>query len=790
MLVSETVQELLEFKKSLYPFKENLRGELGENCLAALSLCVNSDQLEKRRSLLKSWIDYSNSGGELPWSPGVICVSCFFSAAKRSGLLSCEELLKVRALLNLVKRTREALELLLTPYPAFEMPFRRLRDFTPELQSLAVVEDSGRLADNASPKLQDIRLELDALKRSGRKTGQRILEDPALLNMLQERTLAWRDGRFLVLVKQECINRFPGLAVDRSSSGNSVYMEPRILSVVNNGLMLKTRDERDEEIRILTELTRQVLARERAITEAENVLGELDVIYAAGEVIRKKRWVLPEITKQRGFSLYGASHPLLKDSAVPVDVKCGGTFTSLIVTGPNTGGKTVVLKTVGVCVLMAWSGLPLPVRDGSYIGEFDAIFADIGDEQSIEQNLSTFSSHLKNIIAILKQSTNRSLVLLDELGAGTDPQEGAALGIAILETLRRSKTMTLATTHHNPIKQYALTTSGVETASMEFDSENLAPTYRLLMGVPGKSNAIMIAKRYGMPEPVLELARASLHSRDITAEELMGELNERRAALDNADRALEAERKELTRLKEQYESRIAEIEFQKDKIIEAADRRASVLLTRAEETSRSMIRELDNTVKSLAHRDLDKKRQEIHSIRKGLDERHSKRVAKELKERQIVEPEVGMTVQVAGSGIVGLIESIKNGKARLIAGAMNLEVPLPQLVITEKKAKVAVPPSDTTTLMRCESVPSSLMVRGMNVDEAIPLVSSYLDRAYRAGHTSVLIIHGRGEGILRREVHAICSRLKYISNYRLGEIGEGGYGVTVVSFSSGTGRFE
>lgn len=784
MIAAPSVLELLEFHKALAPFRERLRGELGVRALEGASPCRTLEQLEKRAALLRGWIDFVDRCGEISWNAALAPVSPLFEGAKRSGILSGEELLSVRALLEAAKRVRGELTGAVEDFPILEALRGRLRDFSPELEALAVVEDSGRLADSASPKLQTIRGELEALKRSGRRTAARLLEDPHILNMLQERSLAWRDGRFLLLVRQEYINRFPGLAVDRSGSGNSVYMEPRMLSSVNNGLMLKTRDERDEERLILLELTRRVLARERAIVDAENVLGDLDLFSASDSLMRTEGWVMPELTHKRAFRLAGARHPLLREAAVPVDIRCGDSFGTLVVTGPNTGGKTVVLKTAGVCLAMAWSGLPIPARDGSEVGNFDALHADIGDEQSIEQNLSTFSAHLRNIIGILGSATRSSVVLLDELGAGTDPQEGAALGVAILETLRQKGSLVLATTHHNPIKQYALTTPGVETASMEFDAERLSPTYRLLMGVPGKSNALMIARRYGMPESVLKLAQGALDARAASAEDLMGELNERRAALEREEHEFREAVRETEHLKQLYRDRVAEIDFQRDKIMEAADRRAANLLSRAEETSRGMIRDLEEAVKTAAHRELNDRRQQIHRLRKGMERRQARREEREIEARPksfVVEP--GVTVQVAGSGVVGLVESVSNGKARLAAGPMHLEVPVERLVATDRKAKVALPPADTTALMGRETVPSSIMLRGMSVDEALPLLANYLDRAYRAHHASVVVIHGRGEGILRREVHALCARLKYVKDYRLGGAGEGGYGVTVVTFA-------
>ncbi|MDR1379023.1 MAG: Smr/MutS family protein [Synergistaceae bacterium] len=794
MNVSASVLNLLEFAKSLFPFAENLRGELGKGILASLVPCKTLEQLEGRHQLLREWADCSDRRGdkEIPWNPAAVPVTDLFPLAKKSGILTGGELLKVKTLLSLATRVKEALGKLKNDYPAFQGPERRIRDFGHELEALSVVEDTGRLADNASPRLQAIRNDLENLKRAGRKTANRLMEDASILNMLQERALSYRDGRFLLLVRQEYVNRFPGLLVDRSASGNSVYMEPRMLSSINNGMMLKARDEQDEETRVLMEIAGKILARERAIAEAQEVLGEIDMLYACREVMRKKRWTLPNLSRQTQFDLVEACHPLLGDSAVPVNVYCcvkGKTnrppFTSLVITGPNTGGKTVVLKTAGLCVAMGWSGLPLPVRDGSLVGNIDAIYADIGDEQSIEQNLSTFSAHLKNIVRILKSATSKSLVLLDELGAGTDPQEGAALGVAILETLKNNRVPTLASTHHNPIKQYALTTPSVETASMEFDADKLAPTYHLLMGVPGKSNALLIARRWGMPEDVLELAHLSLEARDISAEDLMGQLNERGAALDAMEERFEVERTETTRLKKIYEDRMSEIERQRDKIIEAADRRADDLIAKAEAVSRDLIKGLEEATRSAVYKALEPRRQNIQKLRIGMETRHAKRVAQELKNKpEAFVPREGVTAQVAGSGVVGVIESVRNGKAKLVAGPMHMEVPLDQLMETQKVAKIAVPPLDTSAAMKRETVPSSLMVRGMTVDEALPLTGAYLDRAYRAGHSSVLVIHGRGEGILRREVHALCARLKYVSRYRLGEIGEGGYGVTVVEFRS------
>ncbi|MBQ9434273.1 MAG: Smr/MutS family protein [Synergistaceae bacterium] len=783
MRLSQNITETLELGKNLLPYREKLRGELGEHILLSLKPAENLEQLKQREALLREWLDLTDHHGQFRFSAGLESVTHMFTQARRSGILSGEELLKVRAILQCARHIREDLAKFSEGYSHIEDLRHGIRDFSPELEALRVIEDSGRLADSASPKLFTLREEIEAQKRTGRRIAQKLLEDSDSANMLQERSLSWRDGRFLLLVRQEYINRFPGLAVERSASGNSVYMEPKALSKINNTLIIKTQDERNEERNILLTLTRNVLSRENAIKNAERVIGTLDMLCACDELIRNNHWVIPELTGQKFFRLVGARHPMLREKAVPIDAECGQDFTTLVITGSNTGGKTVTLKTAGVMVALAWLGLPVPARDGTVIGTFDEIFADIGDEQSIEQNLSTFSSHLKKIIHILKASTSTSLILLDELGAGTDPHEGAALGVAILQTLKDKGSITLATTHHNPIKQYALTTSGVETASMEFDIERLQPTYRLLMGVPGRSSALLIAKRYGMPESVLKLAQGELDSREITAEDIMSELTERRAALASAEREFQATKREAEELRDTYKARVAEIDYQRDKIMQAADRKAEKFIAKAEETSKEIIRELEETAKVSARKGYDVRRRELNKLRGIIDSRHKKRTEREIQASpKPFEPAPGVTAQVAGSGIVGIINEIRNGRAYMTAGPMTIDVPVEQLIATDKKAKIATPPADTTKLPTADSVPPSIMVRGMLVAEAMPLVESYLDRAYRSNHSVVTVIHGRGEGILRREVHALCSRLKYVKSYRLGVEGEGGYGVTIVEF--------
>lgn len=781
MEVSEDVKRILEIQKVLNGFASRVRGELGLLAIKNLRPARNGRDLAGRVDLLRSYISCRETRGEWPWIFAV-CISPFLSEGRRYGILSGENLASIARFLALARITREHLAKYKDFYAPFEDVFRKIRDFSEEADALGVLDDKGVLYDSASPKLAEIRHDLESLRRQMRRGAQAILDNPALSHMLQERVTAFRNGHFVFLVRQEFINRFPGTVVDRSGSGNSVYMEPSSLVPLNNRLALRTRDEREEERAILRELTGKILRRERPLLEAEAVLADFDLFYGAAELMAAKKWKLPQYDQKTAFVLKEARHPLLGDEAVPVTIKCGGRFRSLVITGPNTGGKTVVLKTAGVCVYLAWCGMPIPAEEDSLVGNLDAIFADIGDEQSIEQNLSTFSAHVKNIISILENSGRDSLVLLDELGAGTDPQEGAALGIAILDTLTREKGLTLATTHHNPVKQYALTAPGVETASMEFDEETLSPTYRMLLGVPGRSNALHIAGKYGMPQKVLDKARKTLSEREVPVEDLMAELGERKAWLDRAEKEMADLGKTLAADREKYADRLKELELRRDKILSDAEMKAASILEKAEAAGNELLRSIDDASKSAVHRQIGGASEKVRSERRRLEQAHEKRTLKRGREAaEAFKPEVGSAAQIAGTEIVGTIENLQGKRAILRAGAIKMEVDVEKMLPTAKKPKGIVVPAETRSSSP-DRVPPSVIVRGMNVDEAIPAVQQYLDQAMRAGYGQVTIIHGRGEGILRREVQALCASLKYVESYRLGGPSEGGYGVTVVEF--------
>jgi DNA mismatch repair protein MutS2 len=471
-----------------------------------------------------------------------------------------------------------------------------------------------------------------------------------------------------------------------------------------------------------------------------------------------------------------------------------------VVTGPNTGGKTVALKTAGVCVCLGWFGFPIPAGEESVLGNIGNVRCDIGDEQSIEQNLSTFSSHISQIMRILGDSSDDSLVLLDELGAGTDPDEGAALGIAVLDELRRKKSLVLATTHHNPIKRYALTCHDVESASVEFDINTLSPSYRLLIGIPGRSNALSIAEKLGMPKAVLKRAYEALLNKEISMEEIIGELQEKRAAMEAESERLEKTRIEIERTRAEYESELRALTNKRDKLIEEADKKAMGIVENAEKAAKSLIKTMETSARPDADRKLGRVKKHFDKIRKQTEHREDERL-EHRSERDSKPLEPGDSVAVAGTSVIGVINEIRKDKAVVISGAASMETPLKLLrrasgderksawktARSERRGgitlnagdgsrvKITVPPPPS-------GVPSSIMVRGMTIDEAMPMVTLYLDRAYRAGYGEVSVIHGRGEGILRREVQVLCKHLPYVDSHRLGGEGEGGFGVTIVRF--------
>jgi DNA mismatch repair protein MutS2 len=799
MIIDIAARESLEISKILDIIRRDCRSDLGASLLNGKVPLRGVSELRAAQELFGAVESYRDKYGDLPWNNKLAAVGYLFGEARVSGMLTGSELLSIRRLLHGAARLKEALTAARHEWPAFSALLKDLHDFSREEEALSVIEDDGRLSDDASEGLRKIRGSMRRVRGEIRRKGQNILSDPAIAAMLQERVLSLRNGRHAVLVRQDAVTNFPGIVADRSGSGNSVYMEPHTIMALNNEHAVLAEDENAEERRVLHKLTARMLARENAISDAERALGTVDLFYALSEKVRRDKWHVPLVVNRARLDLKHARHPLL-GTAVPIDISCGKDFRILVVTGPNTGGKTVALKTAGVCVCLGWMGFPIPAGEGSEIGDIGGIYADIGDEQSVEQNLSTFSAHIAQVKKILDAASENSLILLDELGAGTDPEEGAALGVAILDALRERRSLVLATTHHNPIKHYALTCPDVESASVEFDADTLSPSYRLLIGIPGRSNALLIAKKLGMPGRVLERAYGALGTREASMEEIIGELQEKRTAIERESARLDAMRAEIERERASYEMELRALNERRDKILEDADKHALGIVKNAEVAAKSLLKTMASSDRPSADRRLGQTKKHFDKIRQQAETRAEERM--EHRYGHDGRPlEAGENVVAADTSAVGVLEEIRRDKAIVSYGAARMELPLNMLRRatgdenkSQKKAGRAAQKSDVTLRTGSGSsvkitpppppvgVGSSIMIRGMTIDEAMPMTELYLDRAYRAGFGEVSVIHGRGEGILRREVQILCKHLPYVDSFRLGGEGEGGFGVTVVRF--------
>ncbi|MDR3164016.1 MAG: Smr/MutS family protein [Synergistaceae bacterium] len=800
MIIDHAAEESLEISKILDIIRRDCRCDLGASLLRRAAPLRGAPELRTAHELFGAVENYRDKYGDLPWNHKLAAVGYLFEEARASGMLTGSELLLIMRLLQGATRLKEALAGARHEWPVFSMLLKDLHDFSREEAALAIVEDDGRLSDAASERLRRIREDMKRVRGEIRRKGQNILADPSIAAMLQERVLSLRNGRHAVLVRQDAVTSFPGIVVDRSASGSSIYMEPHAIMALNNEHAVMAEDENAEERRVLYKLTARMLGRENAISDAERALGTVDLFYALSEKVRRDKWHVPVVSSRTGFDLKRARHPLLGNTAIPIDISCGKNFRILVVTGPNTGGKTVALKTAGVCVCLGWMGFPIPAGEGSEIGNIGGVYCDIGDEQSVEQNLSTFSAHIAQVKRILDAASDNSLILLDELGAGTDPEEGAALGIAILDELCGRRSLVLATTHHNPIKHYALTCPDVESASVEFDVDTLSPSYRLLIGIPGRSNALLIAKKLGMPAHVLERAYGALGTRELSMEEIIGELQEKRTVLEREHERLDEMRAEVGRERKAYEEELRSLNEHRDKMLEDADKKALGIVENAEVAAKSLLKTMTSSDRPSADRHMGRTKKHFDKIRRQAEMRADERM--EHKYGHDDRPlEEGENVVATGTSVVGILEEIRRDKAVVSYGATHMELPLKMLRratgeenkslqkvgrfaqksgITlntggSSRVKITAPPSPV-------GVPSSIMIRGMTIDEAVPMAELYLDRAYRAGFGEVSVIHGRGEGILRREVQNLCKRLPYVDNFRLGGEGEGGFGVTIVRF--------
>ena len=659
-----------------------------------------------------------------------------------------------------------------------------MREIESDITS-AIISDS-EIADGASNTLADIRRKIRRANDRIKEKLNSYLHSQATQKYLQESVITIRNGRYVLPVKQEYRQNIPGLIHDQSATGSTLFIEPMAVVEMGNDIKQLNAEENAEIERILATLTARVAPFADALSDNLQILARLDFSFAKGALARQFRCVQPKMNGEGLINIKRGRHPLIGAGVVvPISLWIGKEFSTLVVTGPNTGGKTVTLKTVGLFVLMAQAGLHVPADLGTELCVFDEVFADIGDEQSIEQSLSTFSSHMTNIVNILENLTEKSLVLFDELGAGTDPTEGASLAQAILDVLLKRRITTLATTHYSELKAYALTTNGVQNASVEFDIETLKPTYRLSIGIPGKSNAFEISKRLGLSDGIIDQARQRLSQEQIRFEDVISNAEYHRQVAEQERKVAEEARVEITRLQDEIERRRETLENQRENIMRKAREEARRILYSAKDESEKIISELKKTAneQAVASRESQKARQAID----GMISRHGEKLDSSALENLASPPKSvrpGDTVQIITIGAEGTVLSAPDdrGQVQVQAGIMKMTVSLKNLRMKkqqkdEKKNEGSI---RRNVDMSTRHVPLELDVRGQLLEEAIDSVDKYLDDAYLASRKEVSIIHGKGTGALRAGLQEHFRRHPHVESYRLGKFGEGEGGVTII----------
>lgn len=663
-----------------------------------------------------------------------------------------------------------------------------IADVRREIERCILSEDE--IADDASAELKNIR-------RQMRICTERIrTELNSMLNgsdrtYLQEAVITTRGGRYCIPVKAEYKSQVPGMVHDQSKAGSTFFIEPMSVVRLNNEIREYEVKESEEIAKILASLSAMAGNYTAELDADYDILSQLDFIFAKAKLSFEYKGSEPIMNTRGYINIRKGRHPLIDSrKVVPIDVSIGDEYSELIITGPNTGGKTVTLKTIGLFSLLGQSGLHIPAADNSELTVFNDIFADIGDEQSIEQSLSTFSSHMKNIIEILAKADSNSLVLFDELCAGTDPTEGAALAISILTSLHKLRVTTVATTHYSELKIFALSTEGVQNACCEFDVATLAPTYRLLIGIPGKSNAFAISGKLGLPQYIIDDAKKSLASEDVAFEDVISDLEKSRVTIEREKLELEEYKKEVEDLKNQLKAKNERLDERSDNILQKAREEASAILREAKETADDAIRKLNKAnAAGMSVTELEKQRQRIKDNINKVDKGRVLKAQAPARQHKASDFHIGDRVHVASLNLDGTVHTLPNQKGELnvTIGIMNYNVNMSDLTIIEeasemRKLKQKSSGIGKLKMSKTASISPEINLIGMTSDEAIMTLDKYLDDAFLSHISPVRIVHGKGSGILRNAVHNYLKRQKHVKSFRLGSFGEGDYGVTIVEF--------
>lgn len=732
--------------------------------------------------------------GSLSFS-GIHDIGASLKRLEVGSTLGAVELLHISSNLDATLRVKsygrnEALE---EAPDSLEEMFAALEPLSPlsnEIRRCILSEEE--IADDASPALKQIRKSIKLTNDKVHTSLNDIINSQSSRLMLQDAIVTMRNGRYCIPVRQEYKGKFPGMVHDQSSSGSTFFIEPMSIVKLNNELMELEIKEQKEIEKILAELSAIAADHVEAMTENQKLLAKLDFIFAKASLSKDMKGTEPKFNDKGIVNIKKGRHPLIPAKhVVPIDIHIGQEFNLLVITGPNTGGKTVTLKTVGLFTLMGQAGLHIPAFDGSELAIFEEVYADIGDEQSIEQSLSTFSSHMKNTISIIDQANYRSLVLFDELGAGTDPTEGAALAMSILSNLHRRQVTTIATTHYSELKVYALTTEGVSNACCEFDVETLRPTYRLLIGIPGKSNAFAISNKLGLPDYIIEDAKKRIGEQDKSFEDLISDLNHSRITIEKEQEEISAYKEQIEKLKAELTKKSERMEQSKEKILRDANQEANRILQEAKDYADETIRKFNKwQSQGGLNKEMEAERQALRGRLNETGEKISIQNNTSRKQHKAKDFKLGDTVNVLTLGLKGTISSLPNAKGDCTVqmGILNSQVNIKDLELVDEEVIKAPTLTKTQSgkikMNKSFCIHPDINVIGKTVDEALPEVDKYIDDAYLAHLPRVTIIHGMGTGALRNAIHTHLKKCKYVKSYRLGEFGEGGMGVTIVEFKS------
>lgn len=793
--MNQKVLKTLEYNKVIDLLTEKADSEPGKKLCRELTPSTDLSQIRQMQQETRDALSRLFKTGSTSFGSNAN-LGFSIKSLEIGSTLSISELLKIASFLDNVnriktygRRDRED-----TPEDSLDPYFEQLTPLTQianEINRCILSEEE--IADDASPRLKSIR-------RSMVLTSERIHSQlNSMLNgpyrtYLQDAVITTRNNRYCIPVKSEYKAQVNGMVHDQSATGSTFFIEPAAVVNLNNELKELDLQEQEEINIILATLSAQAGEHTEELSDDQKIMTSLDFIFAKAELAMDMNGTEPLFNTEHYINIRKGRHPLLdKKKVVPIDINLGKDFDLLIITGPNTGGKTVSLKTVGLFTLMGQAGLHIPALDRSELSIFTEVYADIGDEQSIEQSLSTFSSHMKSIVHILKHADADSLCLFDELGAGTDPTEGAALAIAILNFLHNRGIRTMATTHYSELKIYALSTSFVENACCEFSVETLQPTYRLLIGIPGKSNAFAISSKLGLSDDIISAAREQIGKEEKSFEDVIADLEQSRVTIEKEQREIAEYKERIRTLQEQLQKKNEKIDQAKDKILREANEKAKEILQEAKEVADETIRDFNRAGAGIDIRELEKKRQKVRDKINEKNEKLSLKNSPSQKQtgKKTLDPKKlkkGDSVRIVSMGLKGTVNTLPDAKGNLFVqcGIMRTQTNINDLVLTEESS-VSSPVLQRTNTSKIKmsksfSISTEINLLGKTVDEAIAELDKYLDDAYLAHLPSVRVVHGKGTGALRNAVHNHLKRLKYIKEYRLGEYGEGDAGVTIVTF--------